>query len=225
MAKLVYQKKSGKWEARYQNGRTPDGKISYGSVYGDSEEEVIRKRAELLNCNYEDKSGAQDLNLLILGAGVHGHDVKQIAESLRIFKKISFLDDNVSDIDVIGKCSDYARYKQGYACAFVAIGDNEVRLNYASKLCDCGYLMPALVSPRANVSPNAKIGNGVAILPQSTVNDAEIGDYSIIDYNSLVNSGASIGAYARIDCGAMVLKGAKVPESAWIKSGEIHGDK
>ncbi|MBO0451819.1 tyrosine-type recombinase/integrase [Candidatus Enterococcus murrayae] len=39
----IYKRKDGRWEGRYQKGRTPDGKIKYGSVYGRSYQETKYK--------------------------------------------------------------------------------------------------------------------------------------------------------------------------------------
>lgn len=223
MAKLVYQRKNGKWEARFRKGKSPDGKTLYGTVYGDTEEEVIVRRMKHLGYDPDKTEISTEMNLLILGSGVHGHDVKEIAESLHIFKKISFLDDRKPiHGDILGKCKDAVLFRKKYPCAFIAIGNNEARKKYATLLKESHYLFPSLVSTSANVSPKAVIGEGVAILPQCTVNESIIGDFSIIDFNSLINSGATIGAYSRIDCGAIVLQGTNVPEEMWVKSGEIY---
>lgn len=39
----IRKRKDGKWEARYSNGRYPNGKTKQKSVYGDSQEEVLKK--------------------------------------------------------------------------------------------------------------------------------------------------------------------------------------
>lgn len=223
MAKLVYKRKNGKWEARFKKGTSQDGKTIYGTVYGDTEEEAIARRIEHLGYDPDNMNLPPEMNLLILGAGIHGHDVREIAESLRIFKKISFLDDHAEGDEIIGKCSDAALYRNKYPCAFVAIGDNEIRRKYAELLKENKFLLPSLVALNANVSAKATIGEGVAILPQCTINEAKIGDFSIIDLNGLINSGSVVGAYSRVDCGAIVLRGSSVPENIWIKSGEIYG--
>ena len=72
------------------------------------------------------------MNLLILGAGSHGHSVKEIAESLRMFQKISFLDDKITREDIIGKCSDALKYKEEYPCALVAMGVSFKKICYIS---------------------------------------------------------------------------------------------
>lgn len=222
--RLVYERKDGRWEARYKKGISEQGKTIYGSVYGESREEVIRKRAALtFESSQERISYPTQLNLLILGAGSHGKNVKEIAESLRVFKKISYLDDKATGEDILGKCKDALMFRSEYGCAFVAIGNNELRKKYAGFLKERKFILPNIISPAATVSPNAKLGEGIAILPQSTVNESEIGDFCILASNSLVNNGVKLGAYSHIDCGGIVLKNTKVPEGTTVESGEIYG--
>lgn len=222
--KLVYERKDGRWEARYKKGVSPDGKAIYGSVYGNSKEEVIQKRAELgFEKTKEIPKFPTKLNLLILGAGSHGKNVKEIAQSLRVFTKISYLDDNQVGEDILGKCKDALDFRGEYGCAFVAIGNNKLRKKYAEFLKERNFILPNIISPAATVSPNVKLGEGIAILPQSTVNESEIGDFCILASNCLVNNGVRLGAYSHIDCGGIVLKGAIVPEGTTVECGEIYG--
>ena len=219
--KGVYKRNDGRWEARYIKGYSENGRARYGAVYGQSEEEVIEKRNSVLVVNEEEKPRPVQMNLLILGAGSHGHSVKEIAESLRVFQKISFLDDNETGEDIIGKCSDAARFKEEYPCAFVAIGNNEIRRKYAALLKECNFLIPNIISPAANISKDAKIGEGVAIMPQSTISKAEIGDFCILSSNSLVNYGCNIGGYSHIGCGGIITKGTKTPAGLWVNDGKV----
>ena len=53
-------------------------------------------------------------NLLILGAGQYGRVVKETAEAMGCFGKISFLDDN-SPL-ALGKLDEYSRFAGKYAC-------------------------------------------------------------------------------------------------------------
>ena len=39
----IHKRKDGRWEARYQKGRKPDGELIYGSVYGTSYKEAKEK--------------------------------------------------------------------------------------------------------------------------------------------------------------------------------------
>lgn len=222
--KLVYKRRDGRWEARYRKGVSPEGKTLYGAVYGESKEEVIKKRSYIVGEESEIiPKFPSELNLLILGAGSHGRNIKEIAESLRIFKRISFLDDKATGDDILGKCKDALDFRDEYGCAFIAIGDNEMRKKYAKFLKDRKFLLPNIISPAATVSPKAKLGEGIAILPQSTVNESVIGDFCILASNSLVNIDAKLGAFTHVDCGGIVLKGSKVPNATTVHCGEIFG--
>ncbi len=227
----VYKRNDGRWEARYVKAYSPEGRPLRAAVYGKTQNEVIRKRYELVKkLGVPQKEPLKEppkttgrLNLLILGAGSHGQNIKEIAESFRIFNKISFLDDEATGDGIIGKCKDASKYRNEYVCAFVAIGDNRKRKKWAKFLKAREFLIPNIIAPSATVSPKAKIGEGVAILPQSTVNESVIGDFCILASNSLVNNEANIGSFSHLDCGGIVLKGKSVPEFTWVKSGEIFG--
>ena len=219
--KGVYKRKDGRWEARYVKDYAENGRAVYGAVYGQSEQEVIEKRNYLLVVKEEENRKPAKMNLLILGAGSHGHSVKEIAESLHVFQKISFLDDNKTGEGIIGKCSDAVKFKEEYPCAFVAIGNNEIRKKYASFLRKCNFLIPNMISPVANISRDAKIGEGVVVMPQSTISKAEIGDFCILSSNSLVNYGCKIGDYSHIGCGGIITKGKEMPDGLWVTDGEV----
>lgn len=220
--KGIYERKEGRWEARFKVGIDDKGRAVYRSVYAKTKEEVIARRRAILGDEDPDHVLMNTrLNLLILGAGTHGHDVYEIAKEMRVFYKISFLDDNVTGENIIGKCSDILNYKQQYPCAFIAIGDNKKRKKLATMLRDYHFLIPSIVSPAANVSSKANIGEGVAILPQATVSEAKIGDFCILASNSLVNGGAEIGDFSHIDSAGIVTKGKKIPEETAVGVGEI----
>ena len=224
----VYKRKDKRWEARYIKGYTQDGKTLWGAVYGKTRTEVIKKRNEVTGQpeKENDKPATPTkLNLLILGAGSHGQNIKELAESLRVFSKISFLDDKATGDDIIGKCREAVKFRDEYICAFVAIGDNKKRRKWTTFLKEKNFLIPNIIAHSANISPKAVIGEGVAIMPQSTVNESEIGDFCILASNSLINNGAKVGSFSHIDCGGIVLKKKKVPENTWVKSGEIFGIK
>ena len=218
----IYKRNEGRWEARYKKGVDENGRAVYASVYAKTREEVIEKRKLKIGLMSQEEASLHRMNLLILGAGTHGRDIYEVAFSLHIFKKISFLDDNATGDNIIGKCTEALKFKREYPCAFVAIGDNKKRRKYAEILKNYGFLMPSIVSPAANISSKAEIGEGVAILPQVTVSEATIGDFCIMSSNSLVNGGAELGAYSHVGCGGIVLKDKKVPGGTHIGDGEIY---
>ena len=80
-----------------------------------------------------------------------------------------FLDDNAPD--VVGGLRDYvdpAILKRGRP-AFVALGDNKLRVELLQKLAAAGYSTPVFISDAASVSPSAVLEPGCIILPQAYV--------------------------------------------------------
>jgi hypothetical protein len=183
---------------------------------------VAKRRAILGEDDPENIAANTKLNLLILGAGTHGHDVYEIAKAMHVFNKISFLDDKEIGEEIIGKCADVLKFKQQYPCAFIAIGDNCKRKKYAGILRDYRFLIPSIVSPTANISSQAEIGEGVAILPLATVSEAKIGDFCILAQNSLVQGGAEVGSFSHVDSAGIVTKGKKVPEETKVEIREVY---
>lgn len=164
----------------------------------------------------------QHMNLLILGAGSHGHGVKETAQRLGVFEKISFLDDEIVNDEVIGKCSDCKHFLREYPCAFVAIGDNKTREKYMNILRSIGFILPKLIHPDATISFSAKIGEGTIVMAQATVNaNAQIGNGCILAAGSITNFGARLGNFVHLDCAATVTKDAVVDDLTMVESGEI----
>lgn len=80
-----------------------------------------------------------------------------------------FLDDNAPD--AVGGLRDYvdpAILKRGRP-AFVALGDNKLRVELLQKLAAAGYSTPVFISDAASVSPSAVLEPGCIILPQAYV--------------------------------------------------------
>jgi acetyltransferase-like isoleucine patch superfamily enzyme len=224
MSERVYKRKNGKWEARYVRGKFPDGRTRYGSVFADTKEEAIAKREVVLGHDPTDPFSQARLNIIILGAGSFGREVKETLERLHLFKEIAFLDDFSKDEDVIGKCEDADLFRMKYPCAFVAIGDNAVRRKYAKMLVDCGFYIPTVISPDAIVSTKAQIGVGSMVFAQANVGAASIGNFCLVQANGVVNPEANVGNFCRIDNSAIVLKGENTPEEMWLKPGKIYGE-
>lgn len=189
------------------------------SKYG----QFAKANTELLELvGSEEKSASKEMNLLILGAGSHGHAVYEIAEKLGIFQKIRFLDDTVTDRNVIGKISEYPDFVDEYPMCFIAIGNNELRKQLAKKMIQVGYIVPRLISNETSIARGVSIGRGTIIMPQATINTgAIIGDFCIIASNALIGFNAMVESYAHCDCASVVMKNCTVPELAMIESGEI----
>ena len=179
----IRQRADGRFEARYEKGRGIDGKIIYGSCYGKTYEEAEQKRNSITGAVLPIK----EMNLLILGAGEHGQEVKELAEGLRVFRRIAFLDDNKTD-GVLGTCSNPETFIGDFGIAIPAVGDSILREKWMRHLIRTGFIIPTLVHPSAVVSQNAEIGTGSVICAGAT-----IGTGSKLGMGCIIDSGVVVG--------------------------------
>lgn len=166
-------------------------------------------------------------NLLILGAGGHGQVVLEAAELEKKYDKISFLDDRddlkkIRDFEVIGKINDYSHFLKDYKYAFVAIGNNEKRIELIDKLINSGFNVPSIIHPKASVSKYSNIGLGTVILAGAVVNvNTDIGKGCIININSCVDHECTVSSGVHISSGAVVRSICKIGELSTIGAGAI----
>ena len=202
----VRQRADGRFEARFPKGRDAQGKLIYGCCYGKTYEEAVRKRQEALRKNIY----VREMKLLILGAGSHGHEVKEIAESLHVFREIAFLDDDLTKPMVLGPCKGFAQYIDRYPIAIPAVGDRAVRMRWLSELVQAGFVLPVLIHPSAVVSPSACIGYGSVICARAAVGSgAVIGSGCIISSSATIDRNAVLPDGIHIDCGQVISNAQK----------------
>lgn len=193
-------RKDGRYEARYIKSRDEQDRIVYGYCYGNSYEEAEAKR----NTQIHKLQPMRELNLLILGAGNHGQEVFELAQSLRIFHKIRFLDDIRTDI-ALGPCKDFAQYLDEFPVAIPAIGDTAVRVRWMNELVQAGFVIPTLIHPSAVVSGSAQIGNGTVICARATVGtNAVIGRGCIISSGATIDRNVQMLDWSYADCGEII---------------------
>ncbi|WP_234958792.1 acetyltransferase [Sporanaerobacter sp. PP17-6a] len=153
--------------------------------------------------------------IMILGAGGHGKVVAEIAKLMNKWDEIVFLDDNkslheVNSYKVIGTLSDYLIYKDRYQYAFVAIGDNKLRLKLIKNMMKNGISIPILRHPFTSISDNCKIGQGTVIMAGS-----------IINTNSIIGKGCIINTSSSIDHDCILEDGVHVSPGVHI-GGTVH---
>ena len=193
----------GRYEARYAKRRGRRGRIVYGYCYGKTYEEAAAKRQEARRRSVV----VREMRLLILGAGSHGREVRELAECLRIFQEVAFLDDDPSNPLAIGPCEGYAQYRETYPAAIPAVGDRALRMRWLEELAQAGFVLPVLVHPTAVVSPSAKLGYGTVICARATVGSGvSVGCGSIISSGCTIDRGVVLPAGTHLSCGQAVVK-------------------
>lgn len=174
---------------------------------------------------------------MILGAGSHGKVVAEAAELENKWNKISFIDDrddikSIYNFNIVGKLDEYADLINEYQYAFVAIGNNEKRLELINKLINVGFNIPIIIHPRAFVSQYSHLDLGTVVLAGGIVNvNTTIGKGCIININASVDHDCEISCGVHISSGAVVRGMAKIGKlsnicaGACVKSGTILKEK
>ena len=110
-------------------------------------------------------------------------------------------------------------YDQGFRKAVVGVGTGPRRALYR-RLGDVGFEVVSIVHPTATVSPSARRGAGLAVMPGAVVNaDASIGDNTIVNTRAVVEHDCVVGDHVHIACGAQLAGGAIVGEGTLVGAG------
>ena len=89
--------------------------------------------------------------------------------------------------------------REGFRQAFVAIGANGLRQRLGATARELGFELVNAISPRATISPTARIGQGVAIMAGAVINaDTELGDFTIVNTCASVDHDGRIGEAVHI---------------------------
>ena len=84
------------------------------------------------------------------------------------------------------------------------------------------FYFPVVISGSAHVSRYAQLGPGTSVGHSVIVNaGAIVGDYCILNSNSLIEHDAVIGDYCHVSTGAIVNGGVKIGASSFIGSGAV----
>lgn len=159
--------------------------------------------------------------LLILGAGQHGQVAKETAELMQEFDIIDFLDDNSTE--AIGRLEDVKKFKSEYEYAFVAFGNNALRIEWIYKVENLGYKVATLVNPKAFISPSAILGEGGIAEAGVVVNTKTIiGKGCLLSIGALVDHDSNVGAGCHIETGAVVMPNKKVPAGVTVKENSVY---
>jgi len=141
-------------------------------------------------------------DVVILGASGHAKVCIEVLRATGRYRPCACLAPNSTIQTILGvpviRNSDsegLAKLRtEGVKDAFVALGDNHARDHVARVVEQLGFALITAVDPRAHVSPSARIGSGVLLMPGAIVNaDAAVGDLSIVNSGAIVEHDCVIG--------------------------------
>ena len=170
-------------------------------------------------------------NLLILGAGGHAQVLAETALISGDFSGVVFLDDCPATPQggcvspngpVLGPLALAleAATQQRFSAACVGIGNANTRLHWLDQLKCVGYSLPAVIHPRAWVSPSAAIGPGSVVFAHAAVQaQAQVGAGVILNTGCTVDHNCVLADGVRICPGAHLAGQVQVGARSWIGIG------
>lgn len=162
------------------------------------------------------------MRLIILGAGGYGRTIADVAAQTGEYSTILFLDDNSTASDVIGKCAEFARFRDGQIAFYPAFGNNESRLAWLRRLQEAGCAILTIVHPTAYVSPTAQVECGSVILPHAIVNtNCVVKAGCIVNCGAIADHGCVLEEGVHVCLGAIVKAENRIPKCMKIEAGEV----
>lgn len=164
-------------------------------------------------------------DLLIVGAGGFGREATWIVERINSLSQqpqwniIGYADDdpkwkkgdNFEGYPILGAVEQASRDFPG-ASVFVAIGNNVKRADMVRRL--RGHDFPALIDPKAQISPTTEFLRGTFIGAGAVVQvGSTLGEFSIVGANAVVSHDAVLGDFVNVGPGTVIAAGVKVGSS------------
>jgi sugar O-acyltransferase (sialic acid O-acetyltransferase NeuD family) len=169
--------------------------------------------------------------ILLIGAGGHSQsciDVIQQENKYEIVGLIGIKEEvgqNRLGYEILGTDEDLLDLSQSISNVLIAVGQiksavlRKKLFNLAQNL---NFKTPSIISPKAYVSPHAKIGAGTILMHGTYVNaGATVGENCIINSRALVEHGANIGDHCHLSTGAIVNGNVSIGDKTFVGSGSV----
>ncbi|MBQ0819618.1 acetyltransferase [Microvirga sp. HBU67558] len=161
---------------------------------------------------------------IIYGAGGHARELAFQLEAAGT-QVLAFVDDFNSDRLLDGTpvvSYEKAITMAGGASWFVAIGSIEGRVRLVQRLSSSGTRFGTFVSPRAVVSPTARIGQGVQVFANVVISaNVNLGDHVIVNYGAVLHHDVKIGSFGFIAANSTIAGHVEVGSRVWIGAGSV----
>lgn len=193
------------------------------------------------------RKAAKPGRLLILGGGGHGRAVADLARTCG-FAVAGFTDRpgaaGGADGPVLGADAELAALARRHRVtgAVVGVGSTALarRAQLFARLVDAGVAQPALVHPRATLSPSCRVGAGSVVFAGGVLGHAVqvgvnvvlyggvvaehecvIGDHAYLSPGVILSGQVRVGTGAFLGAGAVVLPGIAIGAGAVVAAGAV----
>jgi UDP-perosamine 4-acetyltransferase len=170
-------------------------------------------------------------DVIIVGAGGHAKVVASCLNNDK-YNLIGFIDKDLTDLGrevylgktVVGQDSEMEKWLKDGSCGCIVaighVGNPIVRNRLYTKCKSLGFQMINAIHPTAVVDPTAKLGEGIAIMPNVVINaNATIGDNSIINTASVIEHDVAIGSGVHVAPRTVISGASSVGENTLLGAG------
>jgi sugar O-acyltransferase (sialic acid O-acetyltransferase NeuD family) len=174
--------------------------------------------------------GEPDESIIIYGGGGHAKAVIDMIRGKGEYQIIGIIDDNIPpgelvlDIPILGNWMILDKlHESGVIYAANSVGgiiDINIRIRIGELLEKKGYILPALIHPKATIENSSQTGHGVQVFANAYVgSDCWIGKHAIINTNAVVSHDCIIGAHSHISPGCLLAGLVQIGKASLIGMG------
>ena len=169
--------------------------------------------------------------LLLVGCGGHARSLIDLVESNGRWQLLGLIGlpeqvgDQILGHKVLGCDNDLPELRKHCKNALLAVGQiasPEPRKRIAAELRRLKYMCPFVVSPHAHISCYSQLGFGTTVGHGAIVNaGSSIGNYCIINSQSLIEHDVIVGDYCHISTGSLINGNVRIGDGSFIGSGAV----
>ena len=157
--------------------------------------------------------------LLIVASKRYGDYVKEIAESMGCFEKISFVDNDRQD--ALGRLDELSSFYPEYNCVIAACDDGEERLMWNKKLEEI-FNIPVLFHKDSTISPSSSLLPGSIVEPRAVIEcQTTIGSSTVVGAGTVIEPYCFIGEGSTLKSGTIVKSTSIVEKNTVTEQGTV----
>jgi sugar O-acyltransferase (sialic acid O-acetyltransferase NeuD family) len=169
--------------------------------------------------------------IIIIGASGQGREVADIlrhqSQAQGQIEIIGFVDDNpelhgqtIDGLKVLGNWSCFDGMDRSALAVICAIGTPLICRRLVERARHLGLNFANAISPLAQISPLARLGEGLTIFPHVVVNTgASVDNHTILNLGATVSHDTRVGSYSNINPGVHLAGNVTIGEGCYIGMG------
>ena len=169
--------------------------------------------------------------ILLIGAGGHSQSCIDVIEQENKYEIAGLIGikeevgQNRLGYKILGTDEDLFDLSQSISNALITVGQirsASLRKKLFNLAHNLNFRTPNIISPKAYVSPHAKIGAGTILMHGTYVNaGASIGNNCIINSKSLIEHGVNIGNHCHVSTGVIINGNVSIGDETFVGSGSV----